>query len=238
MMVTAIMAEIANHATEEPWPSLDWASWIFDRASFVLVGSLVLGVAATVAIVWMGIVKEHHWDLARERAALVTAQLQAIAPRVLSVPAQNELQEKLKPFASSVIEIGTTQPLRHAFDVDSLEAQLAGVFALAGVRTSAGLTWGTDERPSGVWVSAREGEANAASAADVIVSELMESGIVAHRDPKPFAGPIPPRPPDPAPLPPGTTGGSIAGTQYRAALSAQIEWKFLSKIRVVFGTKP
>jgi sterol desaturase/sphingolipid hydroxylase (fatty acid hydroxylase superfamily) len=61
MMATAIMAEIANHAVKEPWPSLDWASWIFDRASFVLVGSLVIGVAATVAIVWMGIVKEHHW---------------------------------------------------------------------------------------------------------------------------------------------------------------------------------
>jgi hypothetical protein len=68
MTATVIMAEIANRAVREPWPSLEWASWIFDRASFVLVGSLVLGVAATVAIVWMGIVKEHHWDLARDAA--------------------------------------------------------------------------------------------------------------------------------------------------------------------------
>ena len=75
MTVTAIMADIANHAIKEPWPSLEWASWIFARASFVLVGSLVLGVAATVAIVWMGIVKEHHWDVARDSAALRIAEL-------------------------------------------------------------------------------------------------------------------------------------------------------------------
>lgn len=65
MVIMAIMAEIANHAGNEPWPSLDWASWIFDRASFVLIGSLIVGAAATVAMVWMGIVKEHHWDLLR-----------------------------------------------------------------------------------------------------------------------------------------------------------------------------
>lgn len=73
------MAEIANHAGNEPWPSLDWASWIFDRASFVLIGSLIVGAAATVAMVWMGIVKEHHWDLLRESAAerIASVQLEA-----------------------------------------------------------------------------------------------------------------------------------------------------------------
>jgi hypothetical protein len=40
-----------------------------DSASFLLVGSLIIGAAATIAMVWMGIVKEHHWDLARELAA-------------------------------------------------------------------------------------------------------------------------------------------------------------------------
>ena len=59
------MAEIANHAGNEPWPALDWASWIFDRASWVLVVGLAFGLAATVVMVWMGIVKEHHWDLLR-----------------------------------------------------------------------------------------------------------------------------------------------------------------------------
>jgi hypothetical protein len=33
-----------------------------------LVGSLLIGAGATIAIVWMGVVKEHHWDLAREKA--------------------------------------------------------------------------------------------------------------------------------------------------------------------------
>lgn len=63
------MAEMGNHAGKEPWPSLEWATWIFDRASFVLIGSLVIGAGATVAMVWMGIAKEHHWDLLREGAA-------------------------------------------------------------------------------------------------------------------------------------------------------------------------
>jgi hypothetical protein len=67
-MVITIMAEIGNHAGNEPWPSLEIASWLFDRASFVLIGSLICGTLATVIIVWMGIVKEHHWDLAREQA--------------------------------------------------------------------------------------------------------------------------------------------------------------------------
>ncbi|MGY4514410.1 hypothetical protein [Bradyrhizobium sp. USDA 3650] len=60
------MAETANHASSDPWPSLETASWLFDRASFVLIGSLILGVLATGVIVWMGIVKEHHWDLLRD----------------------------------------------------------------------------------------------------------------------------------------------------------------------------
>jgi hypothetical protein len=68
MILIAIMAETANHAETQPWPSLEWAGWIFDRASFVLIGSLVVGAVATIAIVWMGIVKEHHWDLLRERS--------------------------------------------------------------------------------------------------------------------------------------------------------------------------
>ena len=63
------MAEIANHATNEPWPSLEVASKWFDRASVVLVGTLIVGAVTTFAIVWMeNSGKEHHWDLLRERA--------------------------------------------------------------------------------------------------------------------------------------------------------------------------
>jgi hypothetical protein len=51
MILSAIMAEMANHAEAHPWPSLEWAGWIFDRASFVLIASLIVGAMATVAIV-------------------------------------------------------------------------------------------------------------------------------------------------------------------------------------------
>lgn len=75
MIATAIMAEMGNQVGKEPWPSLDWATWIFDQASFLLVISLIVGAISTVAIVWMGIAKEHHWDLARERAGQQIGQL-------------------------------------------------------------------------------------------------------------------------------------------------------------------
>lgn len=68
MMVIELMAETATHASSQPWPPLEWAGWIFDRASVALAASLIVGAIATVAIVWMGIVKEHHWDLLREHA--------------------------------------------------------------------------------------------------------------------------------------------------------------------------
>lgn len=44
------------------WPSLETASHVFDWAGFVLVGALLAGVVCTVLIVWMGIVKERHWE--------------------------------------------------------------------------------------------------------------------------------------------------------------------------------
>lgn len=68
-MMIAAMAEIANQAGKEVWPSLADASHWFDRASDVLWVSLLFGFAATVAIVWLGNVKEHHWDLLREQAS-------------------------------------------------------------------------------------------------------------------------------------------------------------------------
>ena len=65
MIVIAAMTEIANHPVKEPWPSLEEASYWFDKASVVLTLSLLAGFVATVVIIWLGIVKEHHWDLLR-----------------------------------------------------------------------------------------------------------------------------------------------------------------------------
>jgi hypothetical protein len=32
MMTSVMMVEIANRAESQPWPSLDWASWIYEQA--------------------------------------------------------------------------------------------------------------------------------------------------------------------------------------------------------------
>jgi hypothetical protein len=60
------------------WPSLPVANHIADLANIFFIGSLVVGVASTVLIVWMANVKEGYWEHARqdseERIASLTAQ--------------------------------------------------------------------------------------------------------------------------------------------------------------------
>ena len=51
------------------WPSLPVANQIADIANFFFIGSLVVGVVATVTIVWMTGVKEAHWDEDRRGSA-------------------------------------------------------------------------------------------------------------------------------------------------------------------------
>ncbi len=70
------MAEVADSGSKA-WPPLAAASRIFDVSSFVLTGSLIVGAVATICIVWMGIVKEHHWDALRERSQNAIASLNA-----------------------------------------------------------------------------------------------------------------------------------------------------------------
>jgi hypothetical protein len=48
------------------WPSLDVASRVADIANMFFIGSLTVGVIASVAIIWMANVKEAHWDRFRE----------------------------------------------------------------------------------------------------------------------------------------------------------------------------
>lgn len=60
------------------WPSLSAANRIADIANIFFIGSLVLGVVATVLIVWMAGVKESYWEKDRtesaERIAVLDAQ--------------------------------------------------------------------------------------------------------------------------------------------------------------------
>jgi len=60
------------------WPSLATAERVADVANIFFIGSLVVGVVATITIVWMTNVKERYWDQDRqasaERIAALTTQ--------------------------------------------------------------------------------------------------------------------------------------------------------------------
>lgn len=103
------------------WPSLETASRIFDVANIVLIISLVLGVAATAALVWMGGVKEAYLDRdlanTNERAALAeqkTAEAQLkleelraqMRPRHLSQAQQEAIAQKLKDLKGQSVTLG------------------------------------------------------------------------------------------------------------------------------------
>lgn len=68
MSTLIAMADIANHALTEPRVSLEFASKWFDRAGFALIAGTVAVLLSTIVIVWLGIEKERHWDLLREKA--------------------------------------------------------------------------------------------------------------------------------------------------------------------------
>ena len=63
------------------WPSLEVASRVSDVANIALVCSLVVGVVATVLIVWAANVKESHWDTERLTLVKETARLSAEAEK-------------------------------------------------------------------------------------------------------------------------------------------------------------
>ena len=59
------------------WPPLTVATRVFDVSSVIFVLSLVIGLIATISIVWMGNVKEHHWDEQRQQSQEKIAGLEA-----------------------------------------------------------------------------------------------------------------------------------------------------------------
>jgi len=75
------MIEIGNQGEKEIWPSLDWATWWFDRASIGLIIGTLIVLISTALIVWMGVIKEHHWDALRDRTAIEIASTQGEAAR-------------------------------------------------------------------------------------------------------------------------------------------------------------
>ena len=57
------------------WPSLPVANHIADWANIAFIGSLVVGVASTILIVWMAGVKEAYWESARQASEERIAEL-------------------------------------------------------------------------------------------------------------------------------------------------------------------
>lgn len=195
MITIVAMAEIANHAGKEPWPSLDWASWIFDRASWVLVVSLAVGLAATVAMVWMGIVKEHHWDVARDEASHRIAELELetakaneraeadrlarvkleekISPRRMTGADQKLISERISEFKGIVGGIGSAHQ-----DIESLRLETAIHGALKGWDIKRDLSPFIPMWPGGVLVSSRL-DLESRRASVKLALALNEAGIFA-----------------------------------------------------------
>jgi hypothetical protein len=77
-MATTTMAESGNQGDKEmPWPSLEVASRASDIANLFFVISLVVGVMATIGIIWMANVKETYWDISRKESEEHIAKLTA-----------------------------------------------------------------------------------------------------------------------------------------------------------------
>jgi hypothetical protein len=80
MATKQVMAN--SHRNGRMGPSLELASKLFDLSSIALAVGACIVFIATAAIVWLGIVKEHHWDVLRghanERIAELTNQSEAL----------------------------------------------------------------------------------------------------------------------------------------------------------------
>jgi len=98
--------------------SLELASRLFDWSSIALAIGACIVFVATAAIVWLGIVKEHHWDLLREHAnekiaavgleaAKANAELGAaqadIAKANAQIAAANEVAAKAHERAAALV---------------------------------------------------------------------------------------------------------------------------------------
>jgi hypothetical protein len=131
------MAPIRNQRGKLMWPSLPTANHIADVANWFFIGSLVVGVVATILIVWMAGIKEAYWEKDRtesaERIAVLgikaeelrkeTAEATARAleaklelakfklDRTLSDEQKSRIIEKLKAFAGQeyVLSVSTDQ---------------------------------------------------------------------------------------------------------------------------------
>jgi len=124
------------------WPSPELASRIYDIANFALIGSLLVGVVATVLIVWMGNTKEAY--LRRElanagrdaaqanaRAAEASLELERLkAPRLMTEQQYRSLVRAMFAFKGSRVSVGA---LPDTFETVSLARQILLALNEAGI---------------------------------------------------------------------------------------------------------
>jgi hypothetical protein len=109
-----------NHTGGTMWPSLNTAISISDAAGIALVISLGVGVVATALIVWMGFIKEHHWDLSREQSREKIAGLESEAAK-----ASAELGIAKANIATAGAEIAKAHERTAQLEKETTEAKVA-----------------------------------------------------------------------------------------------------------------
>jgi len=158
------------------WPfsemSLETATSWFDFANLIFLLSLLFGVLSTFAIVRLGNVKEHHWDLARDQSRelvkgleLETAKAnqkaeeerlarikieEKLAPRRITQEDQNFISAQISEFKGVVGGIGTSPR-----DIESmrLESAVHAAIAVAGWNLTRAIPSHTPMWPGGVVVN-------------------------------------------------------------------------------------
>jgi hypothetical protein len=82
-------------ARNGPPMSLEAASRLFDWSSIALAIGACIVFVATAVIVWLGIVKEHHWDALRERAneKIASVELEAAKSNAEAAKAHERIAE-------------------------------------------------------------------------------------------------------------------------------------------------
>jgi hypothetical protein len=157
------MADSSNQERREVWPSFETAARLYDLANTAFIASLVIGVAATVLLVWMGNVKEGYLrrDVAGagERAAEAEARASEAnaraleakvalerfkAPRLLTPDQQQEVARKISSFRNTPFDMSVT--------VGDPEA-LTLVLLIGNALQSAGWKWVEWNHPTGPFMN-------------------------------------------------------------------------------------
>ncbi len=169
------------------WPSESWASSLYNWANILLVVGLVLSMASTIMLIWMGNVKEAYTkksisDIKGENSVLQ----QKLADRVLTDDQFNAIVESLKSFTGQ--EFGVT-PFWDDPESASLGKRIGVALEKAGwIEIKAEI----QEPIFGGLVGIRvivdpNADAKTKEAADSLISSLLKQGLVTIGDEYPLA---------------------------------------------------